>query len=765
MKTKSIIAFAAMSLSFFLLLSIPVAARQSSDKELSAYDQARLVSHANNKVIAYFVKNNAAFEELTTRLNISASNSLNYNREMNLIANLYNPQVSKTENFRLIYKLGLRAEPLIQMNAIDIDFVDTIAFGRQSEEVLRQIAVQVNTSPSDEQKVTITGSSPSPQSSSFTTNVLSGASSLLLDRARKELSAAFFDDFTAKLAANQDLSDLFPNTLLLMQNRDQYTLPSLGPAWQGAFEADLQQLPAHMLKVLERKLPEDQNKMEMVRLLLYSLTEMEQGRHPYYIINNWYQQVPADSRYYKPLQAVSILSHGLRANQLNSNDDAARVWASRTDIASLGAEGRLVLCALLFKELKEEGIVMENVDEAWINQTLQQINSLVTAFDLTQNTIKAARNSQGDQTEQLLTAFEATLTGLSAASDILLGTMVQTGSTTESTSLKEWSMRLDQAAVAVQHLGKVQQRVKNKDYEGVLTQILQVMQALNNRTYQQIEASLKTARTEIANTLAEEDNETFNPLITFLGEDKHFSFDSRRSLEELLSGIQQALNTVIANIDAKKQAFVRREVHKAIVHLSIALPPQYTRYLTLLIEVVEAESGEEIQAALEAVILPVGSYKLKRSPGQRSIFLQGYAGLQAGYEWSSGTDDYNGFAWGLSLPIGVEFTRSGLNKSSYWGLFVTLIDLGAIGNFNLSNQDEVDMPDVSLSQVVSPGLFITHGFSGVPLTMGAGLRYAPQLRELNATSTAEEQILDVVQANVFLGVDIPLARLRHKIKD
>jgi len=199
--------------------------------------------------------------------------------------------------------------------------------------------------------------------------------------------------------------------------------------------------------------------------------------------------------------------------------------------------------------------------------------------------------------------------------------------------------------------------------------------------------------------------------------------------------------------------------------------PKVLKYVSFMAAVAEAKTSNDIAAALDAAILPVGSSSIKSNTNV-SVAINSYIG--AGYY----TEHYHGPSgsgistslptFGVSLPIGVSLSKGLRNK---WvgsvSLFASILDLGAIASFKLSNPDSVNskpLPDFTWQNILAPGAYITFGrLFNSPLAIGVGFQKGPQLRSITYTQHGGA-VVDLSQGETyrfgaFLSVDIPLFNL------
>lgn len=214
------------------------------------------------------------------------------------------------------------------------------------------------------------------------------------------------------------------------------------------------------------------------------------------------------------------------------------------------------------------------------------------------------------------------------------------------------------------------------------------------------------------------------------------------------------------------------------------------KYSAFMVALAEAKSNDELKNAIKAIALPTGSYSIKR----RNFFtigLNAYPGGTAGYEYAFGPNIDNKFApnigftaqlgidlsWGSSSKINytrynsrtlegekyrrmvdraTKFSKKGTNDFSYYlkgssnGVFISLIDLGAVVLFRLDNETDPLPSDVNFQQLFSPGLSYIHGFQNMPLTLMVGTGLSPKLRKFGEESASS------LRFNLSMVVDIPL---------
>ncbi|RKG71438.1 hypothetical protein D7W79_30785 [Corallococcus exercitus] len=200
-------------------------------------------------------------------------------------------------------------------------------------------------------------------------------------------------------------------------------------------------------------------------------------------------------------------------------------------------------------------------------------------------------------------------------------------------------------------------------------------------------------------------------------------------------------------------------------------PVWLKKYGPFLAQLATAKDPESAQQALEAMALPVGSYRQKRGKTKEGLTLSinGYLGVQGGMEWlaSSEIPQAPSAHLGLFAPIGIE-ASVGLGEASSLGLLFTIIDVGALTDFRLkgsSSSDQTDkQPQISVdqaptfgfAQVFSPGLYAVWGIHKVPLVLGIGASMTPELRRVSLLEEQRTQDVSALRFAAFLAVDVTI---------
>ncbi|MFO0563507.1 MAG: hypothetical protein U0269_36120 [Polyangiales bacterium] len=221
------------------------------------------------------------------------------------------------------------------------------------------------------------------------------------------------------------------------------------------------------------------------------------------------------------------------------------------------------------------------------------------------------------------------------------------------------------------------------------------------------------------------------------------------------------------------------ETTRALAALSVSfgLPEPVVRGLVLAAEVASAQSPEQVRTALEAVVAPVGSWRMKRR--RPMVSLGALVGVGGGAEWTlagGGIIDPRPVG-SVALLGAVGLDVSFPVRSSTLGGFLSVVDLGGLMSLPTgelqatvlgedgsmrSSLFEVS-PRVSPEQVLSPGLYFRWGIFNTPLVLAVGGSVTPLARHVQELRTGGSMMgsvisrdVSVLRAGVFLSADVTL---------
>lgn len=187
------------------------------------------------------------------------------------------------------------------------------------------------------------------------------------------------------------------------------------------------------------------------------------------------------------------------------------------------------------------------------------------------------------------------------------------------------------------------------------------------------------------------------------------------------------------------------------------------KYGKFMVDILYADSSQAVTQALNQLI-PRNQYHLKQNT-RFSVSLVAYPGVRFGREWlllndreeaSLNKDDKCARFIAPTLPIGFEAAWGYAPKRKFIGangIFIHLIEAGALLNYRLSGTEEVESdPDINFQMIFSPGVYFTTHFKKTPITLGVGYTLTPALRNIQSANL--ETRTSAHQFGVFLAVDV-----------
>lgn len=197
---------------------------------------------------------------------------------------------------------------------------------------------------------------------------------------------------------------------------------------------------------------------------------------------------------------------------------------------------------------------------------------------------------------------------------------------------------------------------------------------------------------------------------------------------------------------------------------------KFNTYGTLIANVATAQNSDEVKAAIEASVLPVGSSRIKRHSDwsiTANAFVGGFYGRAFYKEQIDGITEKRSIdTFGITAPIGVSFNKGNLalfNSRSVLGINLQLIDLGSLVNFYMQEGDGASLPrdtKIQLGDIIAPGGSISYSIGDTPFTLMGGVQYVPTLSRMETISTNNEFKPLTWRVHIGLVIDIPLFNLK-----
>jgi len=609
------------------------------------------------------------------------------------------------------------------------------------------------------------------------TNFAAGLARFLAERTKDELNEAFFSKMKEQLNAYPELKTAFPKTVSYMDKIETYAYASILNALKDAFEMDMQNLPENLYEIKNmnkgscntidvcdcgknencKKNPAKtctgckkckcENRMQKLAdffatqdghwlaLGMYSVKEGIQSTNPAELLKSIVSSTEFDTlktaskrlHFYGDCNITSAIElSNLISQSLVSRDDK-QIWISTSELNSLlnsKTALKIYFGLLLSKELSAENKTVINFyksDSTTITfgEILIKAHEEYTKYEpqlssLIKNTY-AAYNSTNNAVKKMIAASEKSVE-------------------TDPQALYDYYRTLTSSLKPVTH-NQLLIALVGKDIGASYDKVEKFLNPSVDMAYH---ISTKKYSAAIYDA---------SILLSVLNDYKIAATDKKGNIEKDTEG-----KPIKVNYDGFKP-----------------ITKSFLKYGTLISTVANAQSSDEVKNAIEASVLPVGSSSIKRNSAW-SISLNGYVG---GY-WSYRSNQNQIPILGLSAPIGVNFSKGGLNKwfkgfssSGNWGGLsanIQIIDLGALVNYYLLKGDTASIPNdftVRLSNIFAPGFNLCYNFPKTPLSIAWGGQYIPTLykyEQINGTNQLTPTNAFRMQFSVL--VDIPMYNLK-----
>ncbi len=180
--------------------------------------------------------------------------------------------------------------------------------------------------------------------------------------------------------------------------------------------------------------------------------------------------------------------------------------------------------------------------------------------------------------------------------------------------------------------------------------------------------------------------------------------------------------------------------------------------LSIGADIADAKSSGDVQAALNRLAEPIGSWR-RKFQDTWTFTLQGYAGGSLAYEVVQGNAP-SSLAAAPVLALGLEWSVSlGVARL---GVFGKVIDVGSVASVRFAEKDDASLtevevtPDITWAQLFGPGGYLVFAPFKAPFVLGAGVDYVPALRRTLAGPRSAWHF------GGFLAVDVPVMELAHQ---
>ncbi len=555
-----------------------------------------------------------------------------------------------------------------------------------------------------------------------------GIARFLAERAKDELNEAFFNKMKAQLNAYPELTTLFPQTTSFLNITETYSYASVIQVLKEAFETDVQNLPMNLYEVKNLTsancnsvlLKGDKLKDCQTRLQnLHDFFESQDGRW----IGLGMFTVKEAVQSSNPADLLKSISGSDELTGIKSFSQSNSKYANYNMAASVE-----------LSNLISQSLISKDDQRIWI--TPKELNALVKS-DATVKAYLGLLLAQEQNKSVIITFYK---------SDNKL--------TTFGDFLKE------QYATYSSFESQVKNLIKNSHAAfNTANNAVKIIVAATDRSVQADPTALYNYYRTVTATLRPMAHSVLLETIT-----------GKKEIGVEYDKIEQYLNPsvdIAYHLATKKYSAA---IYDATILLSYLKPAgdkskrvtsAFTKYGILISTVANAQSSDEVKQALEASVLPVGSYSIKRTSSW-SMSINSYVGAFWNYTGSQNSMQ----PYGLSAPIGFNISKGFSKSGKAGGLSVNLqiLDVGALVNYYLLKGDTASLPNdfnVKLSNIFAPGFNVCYNIPKTPLSLAWGGQYIPTLYKYEQISGKNQLVsTNAFRMQVSLLVDIPLYNLK-----
>jgi hypothetical protein len=535
------------------------------------------------------------------------------------------------------------------------------------------------------------------------TNITTGLSRFMIERAREELTVAFFERFRRVAARNPEFSALFPLTTNRLGRLLEFQYGEMLPALRLAFQTDLERLIFRLDNFFRledyRELLEELPEVQLAIRLLRLARELESGKSPVALLQDLHElaerELASEPRFQNlrsSLHLATLFTQSLRS-----------IAPSRSLITfeefSLLTQDR-VATELFF------GLIYQQAEVAGLAFTAGEKRLLFTDFLEQQQDNFFTLENYLMELLQLIERLEEIKGGIGFKQSRNVPPLPE-----------EVDDYLQAALDVIQHTLGIGVAILPETARDRYYQILQQAQSL----YRYLSAEEYT--------------------------------DAVLTASALLQNLLEAGDEILPDFEYDKARIER-----------IA---ELLKYGLFMANMVQASSPEEIEATLSNAALPAGSSSIKKAADWNvavQSYLGAYYRLDE--PSTTGTAWNNAFGLHAPVGISLSRGLGRAGSLSAFGALIDIgaaVDYELQLTEDPSTGNTVVERDykIELGQIFSPGAYLVYGAPyHLPIALGVGGQYGPGLSSIESNMVVENE--PSWRWQVFLAVDIPLVNLWNR---
>lgn len=243
------------------------------------------------------------------------------------------------------------------------------------------------------------------------------------------------------------------------------------------------------------------------------------------------------------------------------------------------------------------------------------------------------------------------------------------------------------------------------------------------------------------------------------------------NLQNIKASLEIISSKLIPHIENKRYGLVIYDLSNLLKNYPntgkiVAYLDKYGRFIA---NMSQAKTEDEVEALIKDIVLPVGSYRLKRIQS-KTVAFQSYPGIGAGFQRSfeKNNNSIKGGYLSFVTPIGIDYSWK-TEKKKTRSIFISVIDIGPIAGWHVGQTEDSSgesetltyTDDFSWKHVVSPGLYYVFHTTKV-LSVGVGGQYSPFAIDITDGNEVLLEDARLWRVGFFVSVDFPLFQIWTK---
>jgi|GEM_PF-2685521 hypothetical protein len=599
------------------------------------------------------------------------------------------------------------------------------------------------------------------------TNIATGIADFLVERGKEELEVDFFDKLKKGINTEApEINTLFPNTVVLLNNFDSWEYSNILNNLRESFNKDLHSLLGNIInldtmdtssnysaeantriKALKKFLQKPEGK------IFLSALEIGNGvvtgaKIPTIIdslaTKNFLGGYTGSVNDIVPnaINFIDIISNSIRSTNINENYVApdTLIAAMKDPII------RNLFMGLLYQQLENKKVVFGKT----------KIDSLlVTSINYTTNTITYIQNllingkDVSAAMNNLIAGKKKGDKDLSSYWSAIFQSFNQFLKALDNTEVIDPKLTFPPEMQNILNYSTqtltISQDIASQNYNGALVGVLKVYTDISTQISAQNSKNISTRLAGKNKVLAKNIKDTAR-----LNKNKGLNQDSIRALTANITDLRVKIKDL--KDSATDLVNDQRDMNNS------ALIKNFMKYASFASNVVAAKSAKDVDAAIESVALPSGSYTIKQN-SSCNISLNGYIGACFDYNIfvphppQSHTQGYGAYA-----PVGFSFSTS--CSAGAFSAFIGLIDVGNLVSYRIMNGADTMKQEFTLSSIISPSAQFIYEVPTTPLSICLGWRSTPNLIFDGKTTFHNINAESVLNVSILL--DIPIFTLHNE---